>query len=201
MSLGNAYATAAEYRALTGMIDTSKDAEILKDLQAVSRHIDFRTARFFNKNTADVTRRYLIEHDSTSKWIDDLSAAPTSVKIDTTSDGTFDTTLASTDYELLPLNATVDPEPQPYTRIRLLPWADKTYFRSGERIEVVGKFGWPAVPEAVKRATIHLAAILRLESPRATTRIPEMGDVISASPEAQHIIRQLLDRYKRGQYV
>lgn len=183
------------------MIDTSKDAEILKDLLAVSRHIDFRMSRFFNKDAADTTRIYLIEQDSAVKWIDDLSAAPTSIKVDTTRDGTFDTTLASAGYELLPINALLEPEPQPYTRIGLLPWADKTYFSAGERVQVTGKFGWPAVPEAVKRATIHLAAILRLESPRATARIPEMGDVITASPEAQHIIRQLLDRYKRGYYV
>jgi hypothetical protein len=199
MSLGTAYASAANYRAATGMVDTSKDAEILKDLEAISRHIDFRMGRFFNKNATDATRIYVAEQSTNALWVDDLSAAPTTVKVDTTRNGTFDTTI--TDYELLPLNASIEPEPHPFTQIRLLPWSNKPYFSKGERVEVVGKFGWPAVPEAVKRATIQLTAILRLESPRATTRIPEMGDVISTSPEAQHIIRQLLDQYKRRWYV
>jgi hypothetical protein len=201
MAMTDAYVTAAEYRAATGMVDTSKDAEILKDLKAVSRHIEKTMKRFFNVDSTDKTRVYYVPADSTSLWIDDLSAAPTSIKIDQDGDGVCEVTLETTDYELWPINATLDPEPRPYMKIVMTPWGDEIVFSKGERVEVVGKFGWPAVPEAVKRATIHLASILRLESPRATTRIPEMGDVISASPEAQHIIRQLLDQYKRRWYV
>jgi hypothetical protein len=197
MALSDAYATASEYRAAFDMTSDSQDSEILSDLKAVSRYIDGKMGRFFNKDSEDKTRVYYCPADSTKLWIDDLSAAPTSITIDQDTDGTCETTLSSSDYELYPVNAPLDPEQRPYMCICLTSWGDEPYFSQGERVEVVGKFGWPAVPEAVKRATIHLTAILRLETSRATRRIPELGDAIEASPEAQGIIRQLLDKYKR----
>ena len=197
MALNSAYETAANYRSLTDMTDTTKDAEILKDLTAISRYIEGKMKRFFNKESTDTTRVYYVPVDSTILWINDLSATPTTIKIDQDGDGTCEVTLASDDYELYPVNATLEPEPRPYMAICLTPWGDESYSSKGERVEVTGKFGWPSVPEAVKRATIHLTAILRMETARATRRIPELGDTIEASPEAQGIIRQLLDRYKR----
>jgi len=200
MAIGDAYATAAEYRAVTGMVDTSQDTAILNSLKSISRHVEFKCRRFFNKDSADQTRIYVVPADCSTLWIDDMSAAPTSIKIDEDLDGTYETTLAATDFELWPLNALLEPEPRPYMQICLTPWGDRAIFSKGERVQVIGKFGWPAVPESIKQATIHLAAILRLESPRATTRIPEMGDVIGTSPEAQHILRQIVDKYKRRNY-
>ena len=108
----------------------------------------------------------------------------------------FATTLATTDYELLPLNANRGPEPRPYTRIGMTSWGKYSSFSAGERVEVTAQFGWPAVPEAIQRACIHLTAILRLETPRATRRIAELGDVIETSQDAQFIVKQLVDQYK-----
>jgi len=183
MALSDAYATASEYRAAFDMTSDSQDSEILSDLKAVSRYIDGKMGRFFNKDSEDKTRVYYCPADSTKLWIDDLSAAPTSITIDQDTDGTCETTLSSSDYELYPVNAPLDPEQRPYMCICLTSWGDEPYFSQGERVEVVGKFGW--------------TAILRLETSRATRRIPELGDAIEASPEAQGIIRQLLDKYKR----
>ena len=200
MSLDSAYATAAQYRTVTGATDTAKDADILVDLKAVSRYLEGKLGRFFNKDTSDVIRVYIAPATVPALWIDDLSAAPTSIKIDDNLDGTYETTLAATDYELWPLNAAKEPEARPFTRIHLTPWGTRPAFCEGDRIQITGKFGWPAVPEAIQRATIHLAAILRIESPRATQRIPELSDVIEASPEAQHIVRQITDQYPRIGY-
>ena len=201
MAVTDAYATAAEYRASIGKTDVADDDEIKDDLKAISRYIEGKLGRFFNSDAEDVSRTYTCPATSDTLRVDDLPADPTSIEIDTNTDGTFDETLDSDDYELLPVNADKGPEPRPYTRIRLTKWGDYGAIYKGQRVKVTGKFGWPSVPEAVKRATIHLTAILRLETPRATRRIPELGEAIEASPDAQHIIRQLTDNYRRIRYV
>ena len=201
MAVTSAYATAVEYRGTIGKTDQGDDDHILNDLTAVSRYIEGKLGRFFNQDAEDVARVYVPPASVSAIWIDDLSAAPTTVKLDTDGDNTFSATLESTDYDLLPLNAAKGPEPRPYTRIGMTAWGDYGCFVRGQRVEITGKWGWPAVPGAIKQATIHLTAILRLESPRATRRIPELGEAIEASPDAQHIIRQLTDQYLRVRYV
>lgn len=56
MAISDAYATAATYRDITGKTDTSEDAEILTDLKAVSRFLEGRLHRFFNKDAAERER-------------------------------------------------------------------------------------------------------------------------------------------------
>lgn len=197
MAIGDSYATEKEYRDLIGKTDPAEDAIILNDLKAVSRYLDGKLGRFFSRDTSAVARVY-VARSSDTLWVDDISATPTSIKIDQDGDGDFadETALAATDYELLPLNADKEPEPRPWTQMRLTTWGTIGSFSEGERVQVTARFGWPAVPEAIRRATIHLTAILRLETPRATRRIPELGEAIEASAEAQGIIRQLTDAYK-----
>ena len=132
-------------------------------------------------------------------YIDDLVVL-TSIKIDEDSDGSFadETALVAADYQLLPLNAAVGAEPRPYTAIELTEWGTKNAFAPGMRVEVVATFGWPTVPPPIERATIHLAAILRLESPRATRRIAEgLDGAIETSRKAQDIIGELERHYRK----
>ena len=198
MAITDALATAAEYRTVTGKTDTGSDTQILVDLKAVSRYLEGKLGRFFTKDAADVTRLYIPVLSSSRLRIDDLSASPTSITIDEDDDGSFadETALAATDYELHPLNALLGPEVWPYTSIVLTPWGTKGIWPVGNRVQIVGKFGWPAVPEPLKAATIQFTAIYRLETPRATSRISELDGVISSSQEAQTIIRRLTDQYK-----
>jgi len=201
MAIDSAYETAANYRTAIGKTDTGDDAAILIDLTAISRYLEGRLGRFFNADAADVIRIYLPPVNANTLRVDDLSAAPTTIKLDTSGDNTYATTLAATDYELLPLNAAKGPEPRPFTVIRFTPWGDYSSFLTDQRVQVTAKFGWPAVPVPVKRATIPLTAILRLETPRATNRIAEPGDALNASPEAQSIIRQLTDSFQLVRYL
>lgn len=196
MGLSDAYASAAEYRQVIDMTDTGKDDEINKDLQAISRVIDGKMGRFFNKDADAVQRTYIAPAHTLRLWVDDMAEAPVAVKTDYI-DGSYKTTFDPGDYDLVPFNADKEPEPRPFT---LIMFRDR-YLCKGQRVEVTCKFGWPEVPVAITRATIQLTAILRLESARATRRIPEMGDIIEASPDAMHIIRQLMDDYKRERYV
>lgn len=196
MAINDAYATATEYRAAIEMTDTGKDAGIEQDLAAISRYLDRKLRRVFAKDETAAVRLYVPENMADCIWTDDMAAPPELVKVDTGQNGLYETTLAAADYELLPFNADKQPEPWPYTRIQLTPWGAHRHFTPRERVQVTAIFGWPEVPAAIKSATIQLTAILRLETPRATRRIAELGDTVEASPDAQIIVRQLIDQYK-----
>lgn len=170
---------------------------ILSDLKAVARYLEGKLGRFFNKESADSTLYFAPGVASDRFEIGDYSAVPTSVAVDDDGDGVAETVLAPTEWEAFPLNAALQPEPWPYTHIVIPPWGTRGYWASGARLKVIGKRGWPAIPDPVKVANIRLTAILRLESPLATRRIPEMGDAIESSPDAQRIVRYLTEQYKR----
>ena len=134
----------------------------------------------------------------------DFGSVPTSILIDEDNDGLFtdETTLATTDYELLPQNAILGPEAMPYDAIRLTPWGDKFLWPLGMRVEITAQWGWPDVPEAVKRYTADITSILRLETPRATARIEDGIGTISTIPaSAQALIYKLGEQYMRREFV
>jgi hypothetical protein len=185
------YASVEDYHNLTGKTDTASDAQIYIDLSAISRYLDGKLGRYFCKDSADTTRLYLPDRAIATLYIEDVVSV-TEVALEY-SDG-FE---AITDYLLLPLNADKQPEPRPFNAIKLR----NSTFPADYQVRVTGIHGWPAIPDAIQRATLHLAAILRIESPRATRRVSELGDVMEASPDAMSIIRQLTDRYRRVSYV
>jgi len=122
------------------------------------------------------------------------------IRIDEDQDGLFtdETDLAVTDYELHPLNAGKGPEPQPWTMIRLTRWGTRSAWPNGCQVQVTAKFGWPAVPQAIAEATCQLTAILRLESPRATSQMSAGFDtILGASQEAQDIVEKLQKVYAK----
>lgn len=198
MPVNDAYATAEVYRGVISKTDTGEDAEVLTDLTAISRYLEKKLGRFFNKDAAPVARVFTSPAPSRILLIDDLAAAPSSVIVDLDMSGALtDTPLTSTQYELSPVNALLGPEPEPYTAICIPSWSTAVAFMPGQRVQVTGTWGWPDVPEPIKRATIHLTAILRLETPRATQQVSEMGDRIGTSRAAQSIIDELTKRYEK----
>ena len=208
MAIADAYATVAEYRDRTGKTGHSDDdATTLLQLTAVSRYIERFLGRFFNVDASDVTRLFRVGDRGGAPpggrkvlTVDDLSATPTSVKIDKDNDGLFsdETALAGTDYILIPRNAQLGPESEPYQAIELTPWGDQTAWPEGVWVEVIGKFGWPAVPEAIRQATIDVTGILKMETPRATNRIvDDLAGAIEASPQAHGIVKGLQVVYRR----
>lgn len=219
----DAYATPDEYRTAVGKSDAGDDQALAADLKAISRWLDRKLNRFFTRDAADVPRTFYARSSMSygqlgggrpvdwaetenpflwggyARWlyIDDVVSV-TSVIIDLNNNGLFeDAPLTSTNYELWPTNAALGPEPAPYTAIFIPNYSTQFGFPTGHRIQVTGRWGWPAVPPAIARATIELCAIKRLESPRSTSRINEMDQVVSTSKVAQDIIRDLAHQYTR----
>lgn len=212
MAIGDSYASTEEYRARQRRSDNAADIEIADDLLAVSRYIDRitgYTATGFNADVADDTRYYTVparNRDQDVLWVDPLSAAPTSVTVDSDNDGEFtdETALALTqpsgDLLYLPMNRGSGPEARPITGFRMTRWntGDFDLWPTGHLVQVIGKFGWPAVPAAVKAATIELTGIWRIESPRATEQVTELDTVTRTSNEAQRIVRGLIATFRRA---
>jgi hypothetical protein len=184
-----AYVGIEELKKTTGLTGiTSQDEDVKRALAGVTRAIDNYCGRTFQLSGADETRKYV---PTGADWvvIHDLQAAPTSI--------TFDTVLAvvDTDYYLEP--APVAYPGPPYVTIRkLLGIWPKTGARG---CVVVGKFGWPAVPEPVTLAAGIIASRMIRRARDAPFGILPFGD----QGEAMRITRAdpdvafLLDPYKR----
>lgn len=87
----------------------------------------------------------------------------TSIKIDTNLTGSFVDVdlLATTDYELWPNNAATGPEPKPYTSIYIPPYSTSFGFPALAQVQVIGRHGWPEVPEPIVRMCCELVALRR----------------------------------------
>lgn len=100
------YASLAQAKAQYNITVATDDAVLLQLLEAVSRGIDKHCGRKFYPLTE--TRYYNDEavdfEDDVRLWVDDLLSV-TSVKFDSNTDGTYENTLASSDYVLWPYNA------------------------------------------------------------------------------------------------
>lgn len=202
MAITDPYATADEYRAVISPDrDDTDDALITTDLVAISRYLDGKLGQCFSQDDEDVTivvelvcrsgRGYSIERaihaENTNPRLPPLLSV-TSVTSGTQAARTSET------LELWPVDALLRPEPEPYREIRPS-YPSGASFAPG-RHTIVCKRGWPQVPAAINAGTIQLAALLRLETPRATRRIPELGEAIETSPSAIAIVYRLVEMYK-----
>lgn len=194
MALSDPYANIADYRGeVTVTIDSGSNAAINSDLVAVSRWIDHRLSRFFNVDTNSVTTRvYIVPAGRRMRtppidwaesenpymygtWVrllevDDIANTQgLEIKIDANRTGSFTsiTALTAADFELRPINAPQGPEPKPYQRVAIPEWSSLGGWHAGERVQINAIHGWPAVPAAIRRATIDITATMRTGQDRA----------------------------------
>lgn len=144
------------------------DTDITTACSAASRGIDRAcNRRFWVDANANQIRYYSPPRSGSVLVIDDLVTL-TTLKIDQQGGTTFGTTLTeNTDFVLEPLNAAAETPVWPYTMVRLHPGSGYYWPQNPRSVKVTGKFGWPAVPDEIVRATTILATKLfkRQESP------------------------------------
>lgn len=165
MSLGDPYITPEEMKSylvgqananLTGQNDTIEDAVL-----SASREIESHCARQFNRADSATAREY--EPDGRNwSYVDDFhTTTGLVVKLDSNGDGTFATTLDSSQYELSPANGIVDGmNGWPYYQIRLLGGLTFpcNYGGRSRTLQVTASWGWAAVPQPVRAACRIIAA-------------------------------------------
>lgn len=193
-----AYASVAELRAQMGIVatDTSEDTRLGMALDAATAWIDALCGQSFAATSA--TRTFAAR----DPWVLDLSESPltstiTSIKTDAAYDGTFETTLAAADYLLLPVGGRqIDGSTGPYTSVRHVTstWpVDWLYGRPG--VQIVGTFGWAAVPAAVKTACLLQAAHLQA-SKDTPLGVAGFGDIGVRTIRGENpMVRALLSKF------
>jgi hypothetical protein len=179
-----AYATLAEFRAYLKLPASTEDTEAedaaiySPAIEAASRVIDSSCSRQFGftddgeeePEAAVATFSYLPFYlTREAQWcisVDDLFSTD-----DLEVDGTaYDATV----HRFLPLNA--PDKGRPYTYLVLLSGS----FVASTPVEVTALFGWPAVPDAIKNATLLQASriVKRRDAPFGVAGSPEMGNEI-----------------------
>jgi len=161
MIVSNGYATIAEIKAAlseAGMTSNAEDDAVIGGMiETASRHIDNETRRRFYSTSADETRYYQAANNE-RVYTDDILTV-TTLKTDDDGDRTYETTWASTDYDLCPTNALTDGEP--YTFIELAPNGTQSFPTHRKGIQIVGTFGFStSAPADIKQACISIVVSL-----------------------------------------
>jgi len=160
--------------------DAIDDALLELAIEAASREIDGYCERVFYSTSA--TRVYAPTNVYTLTT-DDIVSVTT---LKSSSDGvTYNTTWATSDYQLEPLNGVAGGLVTPYTRIRavgnyLLPaWATGTIYNLEASMQIVGVFGWATIPTAIRQAAVILSMRIfkRLDSPLGIAGFGDMGQM------------------------
>jgi hypothetical protein len=132
------YASRNVLKSVGGITGTGDDAQYRRVLEAVTRQIDSYVERTFRIYQAT---RYFTPTSGAQLLLDADLLAVTSLKTDEDANRTYEVTWATTDYDLMPLNASVDRAP--YLEIRTSPLGKYAFPRNIEKsVEIVGKWGY-----------------------------------------------------------
>ena len=203
MSITNGYATRNQIKAALhiGTADTIDDELIDNCAGAASRLIDGYCNRQFWSVGSATTRVYSADNEFYCH-IDDIAGTAITLRTSGATDGVFDVTWETTDYQLEPLNGRLDGLQWSYDKIRavgdyLFPTVNGNY---GEQalVQLTAVFGWPSVPEPVTQATIIQASRIfkRYDSPLGVAGFGDLG-AIRVSRFLDPDMAQLVEPYRR----
>lgn len=189
----SAYTTLAAVKAALRITDTVDDQLITSVITSASARIDNACNRVFTQSTGD---RYYYPRNVLTVPIDDLATtAGLVVRTDTNGDGSWATTLTSSQYQLEPLNALA--QGRPVRMIRALgtdfggaAWPISPYGRA--MLKITGTWGWPAVPAEIEEATrlLTIRQFKRFDSPLGVAGFGDLGAMMvrNIDPDIQALI-------------
>lgn len=201
MAIVNGYATLADVKAAARITDSVDDSLLELSIESASREIDSYTERVFYQTGSAGTPvvRVYVPQDGFVVETDDIVSV-TTIKTDSTGDGTFDTTWSAGDYQLEPLNGLVGGIATPFTRIRAVgtylwpTYEPRNVDANQASVQVTGVFGFASVPTAVRQACIlaSLKAFKRYESPTGVLGFSDIGAVrvgTKLDPDVERLIQ------------
>lgn len=172
-----AYASAAELRSFIADGTSGSEDELSLAIETASRSVDRATNRQFGKVDESQPRWYEISFDSSSppqrRWtveVDDIMT--TTGLVVEFGNGAEVSGVPLNGVIPTPVNAVING--RPWTKL-LLPQG--TSAAMGQQVRVTGSFGWAAVPDAIKLATMIQASRLfaRRHAPFGILGSPETG--------------------------
>lgn len=168
--------------------DDNDDPTLQRSLDAATGWIDQHTGRTFG-DAVTATKLFYPSDDGRLDVVDLLTV--TTLKVDSRGDRSYATTLAATDYELLPPNET------PKQQVRLWPTSSKS-FGPGRLVQIAGTWGYGSVPAQVEQACLILATryYKRHEAPFGILGQADLGQFERISKEDPDVI-SLLAPYTR----
>jgi hypothetical protein len=201
MTITNGYCTLAEFKARfypAGLTDTTDDTVIENVIEAVSRQIDNYAGRRFYVTGSDETRYFTAEESEYLSAGDVVSI--TTLSTDENDDRVYERTWAATDYDLTPYNAALDG--LPYTRLEITPNGSYAFPTGAKSVKIVGKWGYPATPDAINEACLIQAIRLfkRKDAPFGVMGSAEMGQLV-VIPRLDPDVKMLLDPFRKFDVV
>lgn len=205
MAVTDANATAVEYRERTTKSDAGDDATILAQLKAVTRFLDSKLRRFFTQDASVVTR--LFDGNGRERlWLpaDIATATGLVVKADLDGDyaftGSTETLTLNTHFWVGPDDADKGSEAWPFEFLEIVPnnsvisaWPEQR-----RAVQVTAKFGWPAIPEAIKELTVAVTRTMRdMQEAGGTLTLQDIDAAISLKPDTAQLWRDIQRQYKR----
>jgi len=152
MAIENGYCSLAEFKAFGGIKSTNAgdDAVLEQIIEAVSRYIDQKTGLYFY---ADDAATKVI----TPKMADMLQLGfplrtVTTLKTDDDGDGTYENTWETTDYHLMPLNASVFHWIQTNVNGN---YSFPVGILAG--VQIIGNCGYAAIPADIKMVCMNIS--------------------------------------------
>lgn len=157
-----------------------QDENLTDAIAAASSEIEKHCNRQFNKSDTATARVYE-PVDETTVFVDDFwTKDELVVEIDTAGDGSYSTVVPASDYELYPPNNVVDGQiGWPFYEIQLVNGYFPIYGRRKNVVRVTAKWGWAAVPEAVRQAAVIIAAetFQLKDAPFGTAGMDQFGNI------------------------
>ncbi len=196
MAITNGYCTLAELKAALRITDSTDDTLLENAVESASRRIDGYCGRFFYKTNSTAIPMYSYD-EYLLIFNRDVANTSVTIKIDSTGDGTYATTLTqNTDYVLQPRNVPIFA--RPYESARMV--GGETFplltTPSFETVQVTAAWGWDSVPDDINQATILLAMrqFARLNAALGVVGFADMAVTVRAvDPD----VRDLLAPYRR----
>ena len=138
------YVALSELKSALGITVSTDDAFLNLAIDSAEQSINDLCGRKFTADGSASARTYRAQPYLVVT--DDVSTLTSlTVKTDTSGDGTFDTTWASTDYQVEPLNNLV--KGRSVNNLRAVEnYLFPVYGDGRAAVEVTAKWGWPAVP-------------------------------------------------------
>ena len=204
MAITNGYATRNEVKAALriGTADTVDDVLIDNCIGAASRLIDGYCNRQFWAAASATPRVFQANTEYVCDVDDFYTTTGFVLKTSSFADGNFDTTWASTDVQLEPLNGVLDGLTWSYDKLRaignyLFPTVNANY---GEQalVQVTARWGWASVPEPIMQACIIQSSRIfkRYDSPLGVAGFGDLG-AIRVSRFLDPDMAQLVEPYRR----
>jgi hypothetical protein len=201
MAITNGYCTLTQVKAALRITDSTDDTLLEGSVESASRLIDGYAMRsFYNAGTA---ARVFSTNDSLYVQTDDMAGTAVTIETSTLGDGVWDVTFAATDYQLEPLNGTLDGITWAYDRVRavgdyVFPTTSVLQGEGQALVRVTAVWGWPAIPKAIETATIIQATRIfkRFDSPLGVAGFGDFG-AVRVSRFLDPDVEQLVQPYRK----